>query len=551
MTKEIVTINKGYKITEKTTMVDAVTAYKILSTSKQSKHTSAEYLMDSKQVRLTRHICICPYCNAHIPAYSHSFFEYQPKKKMSAKQAKSWCYELRPFFDIENDTFDFYKPIEETEGLSCPYCGGKASVSDFNDYIIFEYNKSVITVSCILNRIVDVINIDWAPTIKMTSLPLTESVTFNVKKGKTFFTLSNEDGDVIAKRDVTNGLAVNKQASKLIGLINGNVHIKRKLLDCFELAWGKSLPFSFNEIDIHKSVLLTSYVGYDNITFYDNIPSLSGEISFDSAFKSMRKKLHYADACVDVLTSSDIPQSKSIKAEIYRNPDFLFFTKEIEVFWKLFGEDHNLLLSFLLSETARANLMALHTYPSIMDFYSDFVNKKSSYEFNKIIIYSGKATCVYGIYYSALSKSKKTELQKTWSKLKGLVKYSYLYTPFSEMLEKFFITLPNIKLSERFIEQRINGYQFVALKSRQDFVTAGAQLDNCLGKSSFDNPVIGVKKAGKYVAAIEVDVENMIVVQARIANNYDIENDRLVFDAYKKWCKKNGVTDEAVPTYAF
>ena len=551
MTKELITINRGYKVIEKETILDAVSAYKILSTNKQFKYTKAEYLMDLKQVKLTRHICICPNCNSYIPAYTHAFFEWQPRRKMSASQAKSWCYELRPFFDTENDTFDFYKPFESVEELSCPYCNRKSGFSSHKNNISIEYDKGIITVSCELKWILDVVNIDWAPSIKMSELPLTESVIFNVKKGKTFFTLTNDAGDLIAIQDVTNGLPSSKQKSILIEFINNNVHIKKALSRNFERAWGKALPYPFVELDINKCILLTSYVGYDNVTFYDNIPTASKDNTFDTTFNTSRKHLHYAEFCVDLLANSEIPQSKSIKTYIYQNPYLLFFIKEIEAFWKLFGEDYNLLLSFLQSETACANLFALHTYPGIEDFYSDFVRIKSSYELNKILTLSGKEPCVYGIYYSALSKQNKAEAQKTWKRLKGFMKYCYLYSPFSDMMDKLFLTLPSAKLSERFFPKQVNGYQFAALKSRHDFVTAGEQLGNCLGKVSFENPVIGVKKAGRYVAAIEVDLEEKIIIQARIAENNSIENDANIFKAYKKWCKKNGIVYDEAPTHAF
>ena len=49
----------------------------------------------------------------------------------------------------------------------------------------------------------------------------------------------------------------------------------------------------------------------------------------------------------------------------------------------------------------------MHTYPSILEFYNDFVCEKGFYDFHKLITFFDKNGCKYGIYYSAFSKAKK------------------------------------------------------------------------------------------------------------------------------------------------
>lgn len=543
MLKEIITINKGYKIMEQTTTVDAPIAYGILSTKKQFKYTSAEYLVDTKQVILKKHIMVCPHCNAHKPAYRHFIYDYDLPKQISASYARRWCYDLRPFFAIENDELYLYEPVKDVKRVECPVCGQMSSTSELVEDILIEYNKGVIKLTCMLDSIADVINIDWAPTIQVTALPLIESVTFNMKKGTTFFELHNANGELLSIRDVTNGLPVSKKVSKMIRLINSNLYIKRKLIEYFEKAWKGSIPFSINELDFYRATLLTTYVGYTNVNFYYNVPDVSEEGTLEETFKPTRKRLHYSDNCIALIETSGIPKSKSIKSIIYENLYFLFYIKEIEILWNLFRHDHNLLVSFLTAENACANLMTLYTYPGIIDFYTDFARVKSPLELKNMIVTSGKEAYIYGMSYSAFSKRHKLDAQKRWGKIKELLIESYYNLNFTRQFEQAFLTLPSMEKIKHFNEQCINGYKFVALKTRCEFVTAGRQLQNCLGRNSFRDPVIGVMKYGRYVAAIEVGMPDMFVVQAYLAENEPIEKDEDIFAAFKKWCKRNSVNE--------
>ncbi len=551
MLKEIITINKGYKIIEQTTTVDALLAYRILSTKKQFKYTSAEYLANTKQVALKRHTFVCPNCNAYRPAYKHFVYDYNLPKRMSPSRARQWCYEYRTLLDMDNETFDLYEPIDDLKGVECPVCGQKSSTSNLTEDILVEYNKGVIKVTCTLDRIFDVINIDWAPTVEVVALPLVESVTFNVKKGTTFFELYDSNGKRLAIRDVTNMLPASKQVSKMIRLINSNVHVKRKLIEYFEKAWKGPIPFSINELDFSKANLITAYVGYTNVSFYNNILGDVSEPLISELYKATRKKLHYINNCVSVVETSSMPHSKTIKATIYSNLHFLFYVKEIELLWKLFQYDHNLLSSFLTSETAHANLMTLYAYPGIVEFYADFASIKSPLELKNMLITSGKKAYLYGVYYSAYSERYKREAQKRWKNFKEVLDEAYYSLNYTRQLEPIFATLPKEEESNRFSEQCINGYKFIALKSRYDFITAGKQLKNCLSTCGFRNPVIGVMKYGRYVAAIEVCVAEMLVEQAHLAENKSIDADQCVFAAFKKWCKKNGVREECDYVYPF
>ena len=83
----------------------------------------------------------------------------------------------------------------------------------------------------------------------------------------------------------------------------------------------------------------------------------------------------------------------------------------------------------------------------------------------------------------------------------------------------------------------VDGYRFSWLRSRADFRAAGEALNNCLiSWQSTGNPVVAVKRDGRYVAAVEVS--DGMVVQARSADNQSMESVPSLNAAYLKWLDK-------------
>lgn len=61
----------GYNVEQHNETVDIATAGQILSSRKQRRYSWA--IRHEWQANLTRHVWVCPHCNAHIPAYPEYF----------------------------------------------------------------------------------------------------------------------------------------------------------------------------------------------------------------------------------------------------------------------------------------------------------------------------------------------------------------------------------------------------------------------------------------------------------------------------------------------
>ena len=510
----------------------------VLSTKKQLKYTKAEYTRATDTVELTRDVFVCPFCGSHTPAYLHYVYNMNVRKRISRDNAADICGNIKSMFDNEDRKIQLYKPLDTRYDFTCPNCGEVSKCSSDTENITFERKKHLVRLSCKLNSITDIINLDWASSLDISSLGMIESIVFNFKKGTVYFELHSFDGTLIKVMDVTSGLPLNKQKSKLTNLLNKNSFVKSKLIKYFNIMWGKKIPFSINELDLYKFICMTTYIGY-NKDFYYNIPDEDYDFTFDTSFKKLRKRLHKIDNCINIMKASELPQSKTIRKAIFTTPSLFFFIDEIEKFWKIAEGDHNLLSEFLCSSNALANLYTLHTYPSAIDFYKDYVKTKSPYAFFKLIIRFNRTAAKYGIFYSALSEHHKAKERKKWDNLSTSFKNRRNHLVSDSQLHRMFSTEDEDPKVTGLADNTCNGYAFTVLKTRTQRVLAGEQLNNCLKTTQFKNPVIGVMKCGRYVAAIEIDMKNRLVLQAYIKNNEHIENNKFIYTAIKKWCNAN------------
>lgn len=543
MLTKTLTINDGFRVLEQTHIMDAFYACDvILSTEKQFKYTKAVYERDKNTVELTRHIWVCPCCGYHMPAYPYFHGYEKPAKILTRSKAKEFCGQVKSLLDNEKKTLDLYEPLYEEGLLSCPQCREMSFNYDTTNKVTIKENKGKITVSYTLERVSEILDINWIPEWEVPELPLQEVAVFNLKKGKTYFEIRKPDGELVCVRDVTNVGFTQKRLSKLTYILNTNIYAKKELRKSFNNMWGIPVPFESEELDLQRFVLLTSYVGYTQKEFFYNIPCEFGELTPHSSFKNDGKKLHRSENCIALMEKSGLPQVRSIKKMMYTYPHFFFFINELKIMWELLGKNYDLFLNFLSCSIAVPTLVLLRTNPGVIEFFSAFSKVKNPYQLLKLLKFYRETAVRYAVFYLSFSKKKKKDEQKRWGKISGTLLDGYDKLISDSYIDKDFVTLPvHPKLSE-INGQVIDGYSFIWLKTNSQFSKAGNELNNCLGHQRFDNPVFAIMSHGHYVAAVEVDIDSLSVVQAYIKNNNEIDEDKAVFAVYKKWCKLNHIS---------
>lgn len=544
--KEILTLQKGYKLVEKKDKVSPYLAYNtVLSTEKQCKYSKAEYYKEADVVILTRHLLICPNCGSYIPAYANYFTSHKPRKKINRNSAYEWCGTYSSLFDAENTNkqLDLYTPLTDyTSNLSCPACEYRTRISDSSEEIIFEIKRRKITLTSKINTLSEFLMLDWSyKENEVTSFPLYESITFNFKKHKVFLELYQEDGSRLCVRDITNGLPEKQCNSKLLKLINNNIFVKTSLLRYFKKIWnGIKIPFTKNEVNLKYFVYMTTYIGF-NKDFYLNIPSyLENDTLFDTSFKREKKLLSKSDNLIQLLENSTLPKLKSIKKLLFENQHYFFYFSEIQQLFNLLGGDSNLLISFLQSPNGYIHLFLLHSQPGIMNFYSDFSKLKSPLALHKILMNYGYKTTEYALFYSSLNTTLRKQERKKWNEKKVKVVFDDT-TKRCEQTETLFSEESKHHHPFELKEQTYNGFTFRLLKNRKQQIQLGQQLRNCLESTYYSTPIVAVIKNGHYVAAIEIDPEYKAINQAFLSDNEPIYEDKNIFKAFKTFAKKNKI----------
>lgn len=552
MLTKTLTINDGFRVLEESATYDAFYACDVLlSTEKEFKYTKAEFQKSTNTVTMTRHKWMCPCCGYHMPAYPYFHGEEKPAKIMTGRKAREWCGDVRSLLEDEHKSLDLYEPLDEFGVFHCPQCGEMSINLDSTSELKITEGKGRVRVSIMLKKLHEILHIHWAPEINVHELPLEESVTFNISKGKTYYELRKANGELVCVRDITNMAYKDKHLSTLTSIINTNIYAKKEIRKCFNNIWGITVPFKSEELDLQRFVLLTSYVGYTQREFYYNIPCEFGELTPHSCFKPMRKKLHNSVNCIGIMEQSGLPKAKSVKTLMYTNTYLFFFADELKIMWKLLGENYDLFIRFAVSSVAVPTLVLLRTNPGVIEFYSDFSIVKSPIELLKLLRFYRNVAVRYAVFYLSFSEKKKKDEQKRWSNIKGSLFDGYGKLITDSYIDKEFVSVPiHPKLSE-LKEQVVDGYKFVLLKTNSQFVKAGNELNNCLGTTSFDNPVFGIQKHGKNVAAIEVDIDDATVQQAYIKDNKEISADKKVYSAFCMWCRKNHISIDYRENFPF
>lgn len=206
--------------------------------------------------------------------------------------------------------------------------------------------------------------------------------------------------------------------------------------------------------------------------------------------------------------------------------------------------DINYLLKFLNGRNSHILLKFMHTYENIFVFYTDFAKIKDSSTFVRYLTLHNDVFNRYGMAYLGLGEKLRKKAQNEWraknsnliEKLDTTVTY---FNNFNNCSESYFY-----EEKIEFKKNNISGYMFSLLRTKNDYIYYGTELDNCLGETETFNPVICINKNGHAVAAIEVNPRNMSVEQAYLKSNMPIEENNSVYTAFKKWCRANNLQYE-------
>ena len=378
------------------------------------------------------------------------------------------------------------------------------------------------------------------------TFPLYETVVFNFRKGTTYLKLHDAKGTTYTISDITqkpeswcNGPLYNAFTANRVN----QRMLKRMFLEHF----GRTLPFSAQELTPNKYVLLTRFIRYSR-SFYNAIPFTENTGRIDGAFKRVAKKLHCAEDLPALYEEYMLPKAKSIRKIFFENPGLFFYISECQELWILI-QDINLYRRLLRSEANYDILLQLHLYPGVLDYYRDYIKGKGVKMFIANLEKRFASMNIEAVTYSSMNKHSKRMEQKRWKsgKLKNrcveLDEYGeeadYITPGFPQPVR---YSIPMHPVGENITPCVIDGFYFSWLYSTNDYVSAGHKLKNCLKRwERWQQPIVAIYKDTEIVGAIEVNVERLRVVQVHTKRNGDIKFDELLNHAFEKRKRRYGL----------
>ncbi len=523
-------IPSGYRIIEKTKVVDLYTAYEILRSRKQRHITTAR--RTEYEAELITHYIKCPHCGKMVYAYPHYHDKLcftNPKKSKAA--ILEWS-DVQPGLESNPDVELQIQEIKNFSGkYMCPGCGhiSRKSGGYINIDIDYAYGKLVVKKS--INNLSELVSLKWLSGTTAIEFPIYEQIVFDLESGKTYVQILTEK-NIICIAPFTDSEA-NFSGDVLIDLLSKNTVLKRKLKQCLEDLTGYKIPFTLNELDVDKFANFVRFKGYPE-DFYEAIPFWGGTRVLDESFKDVTDNLRTPEGAMELLEKSSIPFCKSVKRLFANKSGLFFYLNECEFLYGLFN-DVNLFCTCLNSGFIFDFLSTMHYHEySLKTFLTDFLMVLGRKQFTRRFATSGAVIC-YAMSYSTLSFYARKREQEKWKKNINVFEKIYFRLYIANE-----ISVPLPLMPKNMKDCVIDNYRFKYLRTKRESAIAGEIMKNCLVNwDSYSNPVVIIYKGDKIVAAVEF--LNGVLVQAKQCRNESIEPDSDLYNVIEKWCKINNI----------
>ena len=524
------TIPNGYRIVETKKHLAIDDAVSVLSGRAQTHITFAKRNDDDAEI--VSHQIVCPHCRGTLPAcgrFLHEIFHTHDRLpfKISRNAVEAWGGAQACLWEGEADTLVF-NPVYSPHGTyTCPHCLQKSEWSKGSTNVTISVNHRKVRISCECTNIGDIFRLPWkVKSITHMAFPFRESITFNFATGKTYISISDNQGHIFAVRNIS--APDDWACTKIFQLLQQNTLVRRWLKQCFQEQWRANLPVAERDLTPALFVKLTSFIGY-SAEFFDRLPIAEGHYLVEKSFRRIAKRVHTPKQLCDEIARSRLSQSKSLRKMLYSTPDLVFYLAEIELLGKWFC-DVNVLRTLLRSPFTYPLLSFLHVYQSanLDAFFTDFIQQKGTRALTERLWKKHEEVLIYALHYSGLSPDcRKAERQK-WA------------------VDKHIPCLPALPhalpmRSTSIPDSQLDGFVFHQLRSKAEYLTASKALRNCLSKwSEHDNPVIVIRYKSSILGAIEIEGQNRIV-QAKGKHNLSLPESCL--PAYEKWKEKFHLTE--------
>ena len=526
-------IPTGYEILEKNHTLKTHKALDLLLSGKQSEYSKA-IKNDNGTITLFYPVIKCPYCSGELP------IKHSSNKTLRRDEIVQWGLGQLSLLEQEKTELVINDKFSVDETIYCPCCRKESEKTENHYSVSISKKRRKIKVLCMFNSIEELLNTEWTEEVEIKSpFVYYETVVFNLKNGHTHIQITDQEGNSICTRDITqtpdcikNGLIYN--------LLLTNQQMRKEIKKFFKD--GSVFIFHSKEITFEKLVMATRFVGY-NRSFYNAVPYNIGTYKLFHGFKSIAKGLHIAKKIPILYKRLKLPTNKATRRIVLSNPGLIFYYREIgRLYCAINNIDYfNKILSF---EHIYFILAKINCYPVICEF----IREAFKYENSSVVINQIENNFYnlseYAIRYMSMKDAVKRmeRKRKKWLQLCS----EYAYGEEASVLPSVVRFVP----CEEMADCEIDGYRFEWLVTSNDYEKAGRKMHNCL--ISTYQPVIVIKSNGIYIAAIALDISNYKkITQAFMCHNRPVRDSVPLCLAIRKWCNRYNVEWDDYENYNF
>lgn len=527
MKKTTVTVSDGYKVFEEKRLYDFENVLKVLNEDNSINIISA--VIKEDKIEVVKRYWLCPVCG-----HKH-YIERNSRISADSIEDRITCPNLFYFPNVLNaECRNDRKPI-----YFCEKCDNVVTAENKEYNFAVSCQNNIIKTELEIDDIEGLLNtgiLDGDITNLINEMPVYECLYLDLNKGNVTLQIENSKGDIFSKvNELTEILEL--KSNRFFELLFYCDALKSLMIKAFSETWGRS-DFPFTEKDLNFELLfrLVKFINYPFADFYYCIPYDETEINMFPSFENIAEKIHRYDDLPELFANSGLPKAKSLKRHLFNNPEYFFYFDELEKLWQLIN-DINLFMTVTKSERIFYILSQIHIYSKVFEYFDVFIKHNSVKSFCKILVRFPIRFMSNAVAYLSIADENKIYYETVFAnKNFRLREFNYYFYH-----NKSLFNIPMARINEKIKNCTIDGYDFVVLKSKFEYLQAGKQLKNCLvGWDCINHPVVSIKNENKIVGAVEI-YENE-VVEARGYDNSHID-DTDFYPAFLKFCEKYGLSE--------
>lgn len=365
-----------------------------------------------------------------------------------------------------------------------------------------------------------------------------EELRLDARSGKTYLSLLDAKGTLLARTDMTQAQEVDDICFLLF---SSNAEIKAFLLNYLKQFREGKFPYKTLP-DVYTAIELNRFQGFAR-EFYCAIPYKKNSREIESGFLSVCSHMHSAEQFISYAKKLPIYAKRGVRKQLFENQWCFFYLDELNLLYTIIrNEDTFCNLFYLVSRsTFFSLLMNLKLFPQSACFWKDLAAYHRG-ELVKLLEDYGENLLSFSNSYALLTDEMREKVVNG-GLLKSIRKLNREEALFYEhhLSYRLFTDSSTPLFHQNFtLEDEVDGYTFTFLNHTNDSLTAGRRLNNCLKEWDFnDNPVMVIRNGVHIVAAIELEKYLHTIRQVRLKNNESIIKDYTLMFVFEKWRKKH------------